>query len=322
MLIKRSLRAGPKRERSLQESALELAPPCLRYLAYEGPVGRPEAIPGLGHQMCNLLCLFEEAKHLGRIAILPTLYISPNHNNGRFGRSRFEKYLDFSGLLPEVEVLSSEAAEHMKFVSRTTVDSARSTESLAGEEPQLLIRGFPDWNWFSIESQLPVALGEPDGTSRRWQKTFAYDRLRPSRRVSGIADEVKARLGKFAALHLRRGDRARDPEWDAATRPEAILERLRRWIPPGTPLYVLTNERAPGFFDEIRKEYPVATHAHFPKLRALIEEEHDNYMLFSVESELMRRAFFAVGTEAWKGPVLTPYSLLGTIGLPPPEVSL
>lgn len=303
------------------EGARETAPPGQRFLAYETQLRRIDAIPGLWHQTCNLVCLLEEARFLGRTPVLPVLLLSPLHNGGHYARSRFEKYFDFSGLLPEMEPVPQEACEHMDFAAREVLASEVSSDSLADHGAALLVRQFPNWNWHEMAERLPGLAGVGDGTSRRWLNSFAFGRLQASRRVLAIASEVKRDLGDFVAVHVRRGDRTRDAAWDAATRPDAILERLRQWLPRHTRLYILSDERTPGFFSPLEAEFVVATMRDFPVLRALVERERDNYMLFAVEWELMRRAACVVGTEPYKGPVLSPYSLLGSADIAAPAAS-
>jgi hypothetical protein len=108
--------------------------------------------------------------------------------------------------------------------------------------------------------------------------------------------------------------------WDQATRPARIEHRLNKWVPPGKLIYILSDENDRNFFKSLTVNYEIRTSFDFPELRKLVEEEKDNFMLFAVESEIMRRAKFSISTEYYKGPVLTAYSLLGPDDLPVPLV--
>lgn len=75
--------------------------------------------------------------------------------------------------------------------------------------------------------------------------------------------QIKALLGDYDAIHVRRGDkiktrkdrfgveRSLHPHLDRDTRAEFILRRIEKWIPPGRTLFIASNERSPGFFSPL-----------------------------------------------------------------------
>lgn len=279
--------------------------------------------PGFGHQLCNVFCLIEEARLLNRVPILPTVFLPRLHNNGRVARSRLAKYLNFGGWLPEVEVLTSEEAYFIRFQSIEKVGKATETVELKGSHAQLLIRIFPDWKYYEAEDRFPQPLGVKDGTSRRWMNSFAHQRMRSSSRVEELSNQVmESLIPPVFAVHVRRGDRLKEPGWDEATSPENILRRLQLWIPMQGTLYLASNEQNPDFFSPLERYFDVKTSFDFKILRDLVDVEMDNFMLFSVESEIMRQADFCMSTEYFKGPVLTPYSLMGPVDIPKPNLAI
>jgi len=270
----------------------------------------PHQIPGLGHQVCNLLCLIEEAKILQRCVILPELILSPLHNHGRQGKSRFGKYYSFDRIEEEIPICTYEEAERFQFHSRKNIQPTTSTRELEDCETQLMVRKFPDWNAFEIESRLPYSIGEKDGTSRRWMNTFAYPLLKPSILVNRLTEKLIEDLGEYFAIHVRRGDRVKDPVWDQATQPNVISKRIRDWIPDGSRVVVMSDEQDQSFFDPLNENYTVILARELFESKNILTDEPDNFLLFSVESEVFRRAKLPVTTEYFKGPVLTEFSLL------------
>ena len=97
--------------------------------------------------------------------------------------------------------------------------------------------------------------------------------------------------------------------------PKMIRWRLNRIanLPRGSHLYVMSDILDFNHFDPLKRDYRVWRYHDFPQLRSLIpsvtEEEGqdrsgaDNFFLFSVELELMRRAPIEIHTE--KQPWLT-----------------
>lgn len=79
--------------------------------------------------------------------------------------------------------------------------------------------------------------------------------------------QVKRLLGDYDAIHVRRGDKIKTrkdrfgvlrtlhPHLDRDTRPEFILMRIKKWIPPGRTLFIASNERKPGFFSPLSVRY-------------------------------------------------------------------
>ncbi|XP_013600323.1 PREDICTED: uncharacterized protein LOC106307805 isoform X2 [Brassica oleracea var. oleracea] len=114
------------------------------------------------------------------------------------------------------------------------------------------------------------------------------------------AEKIKAELGDYDAIHVRRGDKLKTrkdrfgveriqfPHLDRATRPEFILHRIEKLIPPGRTLYIGSNERTPGFFSPLAVRYKLAYSSNFSEILDPIIK--NNYQLFMVERLVMMGA--------------------------------
>jgi hypothetical protein len=75
--------------------------------------------------------------------------------------------------------------------------------------------------------------------------------------------QVIALLGDYDSMHVRRGDKIKTrkdrfgvyrtlhPHLDRDTRPEFILHRIEKWVPPGRTLFIASNEKTTGFFSPL-----------------------------------------------------------------------
>ena len=53
----------------------------------------------------------------------------------------------------------------------------------------------------------------------------------------------------------------------------------------------MTDEKAPNYFDVLKKDYQVVQYVDFPELKALVEGEYpDNFLLYEVEQLIFARA--------------------------------
>uniref|UniRef100_A0A1J3G6W1 O-fucosyltransferase family protein n=1 Tax=Noccaea caerulescens TaxID=107243 RepID=A0A1J3G6W1_NOCCA len=119
-------------------------------------------------------------------------------------------------------------------------------------------------------------------------------------RLRNAAAKIKAKLGDYDAIHVRRGDklktrkdrfrveRSQFPHLDRDTRPEFIFGRIKKHIPPGRTLFIGSNERTPGFFSPLAVSYKVAYSSNFSEILEPIIE--NNYQLFMVERLIMMGA--------------------------------
>lgn len=121
-----------------------------------------------------------------------------------------------------------------------------------------------------------------------------------TKELRDVAAKIKASLGDYDAIHVRRGDKVKTrkdrfgverslhPHLDRDTRPEFILRRIKQWVPPGRTLFIASNERTPGFFSPLATRYKMAYSSNFSEiLEPLIQ---NNYQLFMIERLVMMGA--------------------------------
>ncbi|KAL4607451.1 hypothetical protein ACB092_09G175200 [Castanea dentata] len=127
-----------------------------------------------------------------------------------------------------------------------------------------------------------------------------------SKELRDAADKIKALLGDYDAIHVRRGDKIKNrkdrfgverslhPHLDRDTRPEFILRRIKKWIPPGRTIFIASNERTPGFFSPLSVSYKLAYSSNYSRiLDPLIK---NNYQLFIVERVIIMGAKTSIKT--------------------------
>ncbi|KAF2605961.1 hypothetical protein F2Q68_00044981 [Brassica cretica] len=128
--------------------------------------------------------------------------------------------------------------------------------------------------------------------------SFLPNMAAPSLR--NAAEKIKAQLGDYDAIHVRRGDKLKTrkdrfgveriqfPHLDRDTRPEFILRRIEKKIPHGRTLFIGSNERTPGFFSPLAVRYKLAYSSNFSEVMDPIIK--NNYQLFMVERLVMMGA--------------------------------
>ncbi|KAL8489299.1 hypothetical protein ACS0TY_025273 [Phlomoides rotata] len=275
---------------------------------------------GLGHQESSLRCALEEALFLGRTFVMPSrLCINPIHNMKGIlhhsGNTASEEgwaasscatdsFYDLDLISKTVPVildnskvwhhvlttsmkLGSRGIAHVKGVSRTDLMEKSSFSNLL-----LINRTASPLSWFM----------ECKDRKNRSSVMLPYSFL-PSmaaKKLRDAAEKIKACLGEYDAIHVRRGDvlknrkdrfgveRSVHPHLDRDTRPEFILCRISKWVPPGRTLFIASNERTPGFFSPLAVRYKLAYSSNYSSILDPIVE--NNYQLFMVERLVMMRA--------------------------------
>ncbi|KAI5382717.1 uncharacterized protein LOC127101342 isoform X2 [Lathyrus oleraceus] len=121
-----------------------------------------------------------------------------------------------------------------------------------------------------------------------------------SKKLREAADKIKALLGDYDAIHVRRGDKIKTrkdrfgvsrtlhPHLDRDTRPEFIRCRIAKWVAPGRTLFIASNERTPGFFSSLSVRYRLAYSSNYSHIIDPVIE--NNYQLFMIERLILRGA--------------------------------
>ncbi|XP_020224629.1 uncharacterized protein LOC109806588 isoform X1 [Cajanus cajan] len=275
---------------------------------------------GLGHQESSLRCALEEAIFLSRTFVMPSrMCINPIHNK--------------KGILHHSANASS---EELWDATSCAMESLYDTELMSGTVPVILDNSKEWYRVLSMSMKLGArGVAHVEGVSRlELKENSRYsDLLLINRTASPLswfmeckdrnnrsaimlpysflptmaagklreaAEKIKALLGDYDAIHVRRGDkintrkdrfgvaRSLHPHLDRDTRPEFIICRIAKWVPPGRTLYIASNERTPGFFSPLSVRYRMAYSSNYSHiLDPLIE---NNYQLFMIERLIMMGA--------------------------------
>ncbi|WVY98150.1 hypothetical protein V8G54_030301 [Vigna mungo] len=263
---------------------------------------------GLGHQESSLRCALEEAIFLGRTFVLPSrMCINPIHNK--------------KGILHHS---ANGSSEEQWDASSCAMDSLYDTELMSGTVPVIFDNSKEWYRVLSTSMKLGTrGVEHVEGVSRfdlkensHYSDMFMECKDRNNRssillpysflpsmaagKLREAAEKIKALLGDYDAIHVRRGDKVKTrkdrfgvarslhPHLDRDTRAEFIICRIAKWVPPGRTLFIASNERTPGFFSPLSARYRLAYSSNYSHiLDPLIE---NNYQLFMIERLIMMGA--------------------------------
>lgn len=274
---------------------------ALRYLQYETftPV-----VAGLEHQASNLRCLLREAHATGRLAVLPELHLSPMHNFGVRRAWKWETYFDLGGS----RLINAAGQEHpLPIADDSSIAGVRTLVLRPGEHMPAWARDYP-----LVVRRLGLGTFRQEVPAEEWPVTTI--RLRASATARELAQHVIRHIvslygGRFAAVHVRRGDRLKRgdrlttlkqyPEW--LTEPAHIRRCHKdRGVADGSVLFIASDERDPNFWRPLAAHYRLVRYVDFPRLASLVsggaDSPPDNYLLYQVEREIMRGAWIRIGT--------------------------
>ncbi|KAL2465962.1 hypothetical protein Adt_41813 [Abeliophyllum distichum] len=279
-----------------------------------------ESCEGLGHQESSLRCALEEALFLERTFVMPSrMCINPIHNKKGILHSSgnmiseerwaanscaMDSFYDLDLISNTVPVIldNSKQWHHvlstsMKLGSRGVahvqgVSRANLKENSLYSNILLINRTASPLSWFMEckDRNNHSAIMLPYS----FLPSMATEKLRDA------AEKIKVLLGDYDAIHVRRGDklktrkdrfgvdRSLHPHLDRDTRPEFILCRIAKWVPPGRTIFIASNERKPGFFSPLAVRYKLAYSSNYSSLLNPLVE--NNYQLFMVERLIMMGA--------------------------------
>ncbi|GJP43020.1 hypothetical protein CLOM_g2526 [Closterium sp. NIES-68] len=246
--------------------------------------GSRDYCAGVKHFHLSLTCLIAEAAYLNRTLILDmTQCVNAWHSGGGHHIRSIHVYYDLDSLraVPftplqgflrgarEWQVQERQAGREGAVPVRL-VDSKAPMGALAADRDTTVVIRETSFGFSTCKRHnLPLAVNE------------TTIRFRPE--LLALAANISASIngGDFDAVHVRRGDKLRAEFWphlDHDTRPESLLEKLPRFVAPGRTLYIATNEKTPGFFDPLKKVYPIRMFQDFHYLWAPGTPWFDGYM--------------------------------------------
>ncbi|GAB2267125.1 hypothetical protein Dimus_002109 [Dionaea muscipula] len=290
---------------------------------------------GLGHQESSLRCALEEALYLQRTFVLPSrMCINPLHNK--------KGMLHPSNITSSSSEEGSLVAANMWMATSCAMDSLYDLDLISEKIPVILDNSKP-WHHILLTSMKLGARGvaHVEGVNRVKLKTdsrysnllllnrtasplawfveckdrknqsaitlpYSFLPSMAAKKLRDAAGKIKAMLGDYDALHVRRGDilktrkdrfgevKSLHPHVARDTRPEFILRRIAKWVPEGRTLYIASNERTPGFFSPLSLRYRLAYSANYSRILDPVVE--NNYQLFMIERLIMMGAKTFINT--------------------------
>ncbi|KAL8142979.1 hypothetical protein V2J09_016011 [Rumex salicifolius] len=281
---------------------------------------------GLGHQESSLRCALEEALVLQRTFVMPSrMCINPMHNNKELLKQAtntsseaewmaascpIETLYDLDLISKRVPVILDNSKMWYRVLSTSMKLGSRGVANVNGISRAKIKENSDYANLLLINrTASPLAwFAECKDRKDHSAILLPYSFL-PSvaaKNLRDTADRIKALLGDYDAIHVRRGDilktrkdrfgveRSLHPHADRDTRPEFILQRIAKWVPEGRTLYIGSNERTPGFFSPLAVRYKLAYSSNYTKILDPVVE--NNYQLFMIERLVMMGAKTFINT--------------------------
>ncbi|CAI5999781.1 unnamed protein product [Closterium sp. NIES-65] len=234
--------------------------------------GGEEGGRGESHWSWTLKCVAAEAKALGRTLVLVTdRCLSQMHSkSGLMEHKHVGLYYNLTHMMSRQPVMLLEQFE-ARFgpwhaAPLLYFDMRPRTGELAAHRDAFLVVRVPQEQQFGYMvcyKKTNQDVVTPD-----------LDFLRPIDPHMKIALTMANAMGgaqQFDFVHVRRGDKVNPKLWphlDHDTRPKALLQKLPQRIPPGSTLYIATNERDPYFFDPLLAVYKLYKEEYFAEMWA------------------------------------------------------
>ncbi|XP_057423998.1 uncharacterized protein LOC130717678 [Lotus japonicus] len=274
---------------------------------------------GLGHQESSLRCALEEAIYLRRTFVMPSrMCINPIHNK----KGILHRLANNNATEEEqwaTSFCAMDSLYDLKLISQTVpviLENSREWHMLLStlEDTQIAhvqrltrihLKQDARYSHLLLINRTASPLSwfmECKDRNNRSAIMLPYSFL-PSmaaHKLRDAAQKIKALLGDYDAIHVRRGDKIKTrkdslgvartlhPHLDRDTRPEFILCRIAKWVPPGRTLFIASNERTPGFFSPLSVRYRLAYSSNYSHMLDPIVE--NNYQLFMIERLIMMGA--------------------------------
>lgn len=243
---------------------------------------------GIMHLKKNLFSLMMEAKFLNRIAIIPPLHLSPKHNNDVPVIANWDKYILLNKLNLFNPIVSLEDYGEIDYRKCKLIDENIQPNQIIHESNQMIVRKHNQYpNYYILINFF---------ANKNW-KIKLINLFQPSKLVAKYAKIAISKMENYHCIHIRRGDKLKwkqCPGLDRKTRPEYIKKFLINILPKGETIYIMSNEKEPNFFDLLKNSYNLITYKDFPEFIQI--GSVDNYLLFSIENEIMKNATTKVRT--------------------------
>jgi len=251
-------------------------------------VPKEDHLVGILHLRNNLFALLMEAKYLNRVAIVPPLHLNGKHNNGIPVISTWNKYIILNNIQSFHPFICLSDYGHIDFEKCRLINEHIKPSEMVNESSQLLVRKHIKYpNYYMVMKYF---------SHKNW-KNELMNLIQPSEPVAKFADIAKTRMKKYHCIHIRRGDKLKwkqCPGLDRKTQPKYLKKFLEKIIPKGEKLYIMSNEKKRDFFKPLKESFTIFTYHDFPQFDRI--SKSDNYLLFSIENEIMNNAITKIRT--------------------------
>ena len=268
-----------------------------KYLLYQYEMSQDEIQrAGLKHQTSNLYAFLKESYLLNRIAVIPKFHLGGLHNNGQDLSGHLDKYYDF---------------ENLKINGKRNYVIFEDEIKISNTSKETLVVGMYQNITYSQNMEYPIIIRKlknilwriPLYENYKEKSSKIKISLPPSRKVQRIAQQAVQELkkgGGYCSVHVRRGDRLDEHIGLRLFTSVFWIKRiLKRNIPADATLFIMSDERKPGYFDSLESLYHVYHWNTIPAIegRGMVSEDmNDNYFLFAVEQSIWKEAYFKIGT--------------------------
>ncbi|KAI7990717.1 hypothetical protein LOK49_LG12G02461 [Camellia lanceoleosa] len=272
-----------------------------------------QSCEGLGHQESSLRCALEEAMFLQRTFVMPSrMCISPIHNkkgilyqsDNATSQERWAANSCAMDSLYDLELISNTVPVILD--NSEAWHQALSTSMMLGSRGIAHVQGVSRADLKEKSRYSNILLINQTASPLSWfmeckdrnnrsavMLPYSFLPSMAAKKLRDAAEKIKALLGDYDAIHVRRGDKLKTrkdsfgidkvlhPHLDRDTRPEFILCRISKWVPPGRTIFIASNERTPGFFSPLGIRYKFAYSSNYSSILDRFIE--NNYQLFMIE---------------------------------------
>ena len=287
----------------------------------------PEKSAGLDHMLAVVKGAIKEAIHLKRILIIDQCTMHERHNLGHKLSLDIERYINLNKT--QIYKIDNNGSikplnNPLRFMQARDFDYNKYPEELV-----LRVLGYtPISETQNNQYQVIVRTTHSYAYYRLVYPDVLIIALYPSDKVVYLTDIVLRAMGTslsdteklaavhrdidfsanrdiwqnavldnplyYACMHIRGNDTSKSADYRQAFSRYHIKDLMKKKIPKGMRIYVMTDIRKLGYLSFLEKDYIVYQYYDFPELKNLISGDKssvDNAMLYSVEKNIMQHAY-------------------------------
>ena len=288
----------------------------------------PRCDAGLDHILAVVKGAIKEAIHLKRVLVMDTCAMSGNHNLGHELRNLdIERYINLdktqiykienNGSIEQIHnflrYMRIEDFAHDKYPEESVLQLSDTTPVSEAQNNQyeVIVRATIDYAYYKkfYSDILTVAFHPSDkvmhltdtilksmGTSLAdaQKRSAVYRDIDFSANRDTWQETILDNPLYYICLHVRGNDAHTHIGFIQAASTPNIKAVVKRNIPKGMRIYLMTDITKPGYFSFLEKDYIVYRYYDFPDLKDLVSGGNnrvDNFMLYSVEKNILQYAY-------------------------------